>query len=125
MSTRSLLGPENIHEPCNDLASFWFVLHFVKHNKSSGIRIATIFDSVYEYSSTGDPSSGLGKRILYPSLLFRSPSTYHTAQCVEEMPSDTIIEATKRLESREEITRLFKEALRSEGWPESRGKVED
>ena len=44
---------------------------------------------------------------------------------MEETPSDTVIEAVKRLESREEITRLFKEAPSIDRWPEGCGKMED
>ena len=56
----SLPGPGNIHELCDGLESFWFVLlfeglHFVKHHKLSGIWMAIVFDYVDECSPTEDP----------------------------------------------------------------------
>ena len=142
-----------MHELCDDLESFWFVLlfeglHFVKHNEAS-IDMATIFDQASVSPITGNHTGGLGKHTLYTSdvdlmtntlefgskpfttlarnmyLRFRSLDAYYMAQDDRETPSDFLQENFRRLGSCADITKLFEEALSSEGWPESCDKVQD
>ena len=153
MSTRLLMRPGKVHELCDDLESFWFVLlfeglHFVKHNEAS-IDMATIFDQASVSPITGNHTGGLGKHTLYTSdvdlmtntlefgskpfttlarnmyLRFRSLDAYYMAQDGRETPSDFLQENFRRLGSCADITKLFEEALSSEGWPESCDKVKD
>ena len=153
MSTRLLSTPGKVHELSDDLESLWFVLlfeglHFVKHNKPSGIKMANIFDHVDVSLTTGTHTGGLGKQLLYhnPSLmtkvlefeskpfttltrqiyrLFKSLDAYYVAQDGEETPSDPVKENVRKLESCAEIQRLLKVALDSEEWPASCDKVQD
>jgi len=154
MSTRLLSTPGKVHELCDELESLWFVLifeglHFVKHNKPSGMTMATIFDYMDVCLKTGTHVGGLGKSNLYSNKtilmtrvlqfdskpfttlirqiyrLFKSLDAHYTAQDNEEIPSDSIQENVRKLESCTEIERLLREALDSEGWPVSCDKVED
>ena len=154
MSTRLLFRPGKVHELCDDLESFWFVLlfealHFVKHNKASGINMARIFDQVDVSLTTGTHTGGLGKIHLYSNndvvinrtlefeskpftalvrqiyRLFRSLSAYYAAQDYGETPNDFYKENARKLESCAEIERLLREALDSEEWPEICDKAED
>ena len=70
MSTQLLVKPGKVHELCDDLESFWFVLlfeglHFVKHNKPGDIDMAIIFDQASVSPATGTHTGGLGKLHLY------------------------------------------------------------
>jgi hypothetical protein len=154
MSTRLLSTPGKAHELCDDLESFWFVLlfeglHFVKHNKPSGIKMATLFDQVDVSLTTGTHTGGLGKSYLYSNnsvlmtkvlefdskpftvlvrriyLLFRSLNAYYRAQDDEEDHSETVKENVRKLESCAEIERLLREALKSEEWPKHCDKAQD
>ena len=154
MSTRLLSKPGKVHELCDDLESLWFVLlfeglHFVKHNKPSGIMMDEIFDHVHVSLTTGTHTGGLGKRDLYSNngvlmtkvlefdskpfttlvrqiyRLFKSLNAYYMAQNEEETPTDSIKDAVGKLESCAEIERLLKEALNSDEWPGSCDKVQD
>jgi len=153
MSTRLLSTPGKVHELSDDLESLWFVLlfeglHFVKHNEPVGISMANIFDNLTVCLKTGTHIGGLGKRDMYHTgvlmarvlqfdskpftalirqiyRLFKSLDTHYTAHDNEEIPSDSIQENVRKLESCTEIERLLKEALDSEDWPVSCDKVED
>ena len=154
MSTRLLSTPGKVHELRDDLESLWFVLlfeglHFVKHNKPSGIKMASIFDHVDVSLTTGTHTGGLGKHHLYTSSgnlmtkvlefeskpfttltrqiyrLFKSLNAYYMAQDDEAMPSDPVEGNVRKLESCAEIQRLLKVALDSEEWPASCDKVQD
>ena len=154
MSTRLLSTPGKVHELRDDLESLWFVLlfeglHFVKHNKPSGIKMASIFDHVDVSLTTGTHTGGLGKHHLYTSSgnlmtkvlefeskpfttltrqiyrLFKSLNAYYMAQDDEAMPSDPVKGNVRKLESCAEIQRLLKVALDSEEWPASCDKVQD
>ena len=70
MSTQLLVCPGKVHELCDDLESFWFVLlfeglHFVKHNEPGDIDMAIIFDQASVSPATGTHTGGLGKLHLY------------------------------------------------------------
>jgi len=153
MSTQLLSVSGKVHELCDDLESLWFVLlfeglHFVKHNKPSGVSMATIFDHMDVCVKIGTHVGGLGKRDMYHSgalmarvlkfdskpfttlvrqiyRLFKSLRAYYVMQVEEETPSDSVKENVRKLESCAEIERLLREALDSEGWPVSCDKVED
>ena len=154
MSTRLLDRPGKVHELCDDLESFWFVLlfeglHFVKHNKASGINMSRIFDQVDVSLTTGAHTGGLGKIHLYSNngvvmnrtlefesrpftnlvrrtyRLFQSLNAYYTAQDNEETPSDSHQENFRKVGSCVEIERLLREALNSEEWPDICDKAED
>ena len=151
MLTRLLLRPGKVHELCNDLESFWFVLlfkglHFVKHSKPSGIKMATIFDHVDVSLTTGTHTGGVGKAHLYSNdalimnrmlkfeskpfttlvrqiyRLFQSLNAHYIAQDNEEEPNE---ESIRKLESCAGIKRLLRDALNSDEWPEICNKVQD
>ena len=154
MSTRLLSTPAKVHELCDDLESLWFVLlfeglHFVKHNKPGGIKMATIFDFMDVSLTTGTLTGGLGKNNLYSHngvlmtrvlefdskpfttlvrqiyRLFKSLNAYYRAHDDEETPAESIKENAGKLESYAEIERLLKEAIDSDEWPGSCDKVQD
>jgi len=154
MSTRLPMRPEKVHGLCDDLESFWFVflfeaLHFVKHTKPIGIKMTTLFDHVDVCLTTGNHTGGVGKYALYASdmdimtntlkfesepfnalvrnmyLRFKTLSAYYTALDSREKPSSSLLENFRKLGSCADITKLFEEALSSEGWPENCEKVED
>jgi len=154
MSTELLLRPEKVHELCDDLESLWFVLlyeglHFVKHNKPSGIRMTTIFDYVDVSPTTGICTGGMGKFHLYFNcghivnrvldfeskpftalvrkmyLRFKSLNASYMAQDDSETPSAFLQDNFRKLESCVDIKELFEEALSSEEWPASCDKVHD
>ena len=143
-----------MHELCDDLESFWFVLlfealHFVKHTKPIGIKTTTLFDYIDVCLTTGNHTGGVGKYVLYACdmdimtntlnfdsepftalvrdmyLRFKSLSAYYTALDSREMPRSSLLENFGKLGSCMDITRLFEGALSSEGWPESCDKVKD
>ena len=154
MSTQLLLRPGKVHELCDDLESFWFVLlfeglHFVKHNKPGGIKMATIFDHVDVSLTTGVHTGGLGKHILYTRnmdlmtdtlkfdsepftalvrkmyLRFKSLNAYYTVQDDGETPNDFLQDNFRQLGSCGDIKKLFEEALSSKEWPTSCDKAQD
>ena len=154
MSTRLLSHPNKVHELCDDLESLWFVLlfeglHFAKHNKPSGIRMALIFDEVDVSLTTGGHTGGVGKGNLYTQKgsvmcgglefeskpftvlvrqlyrLFQSLDDYYRENDKRKTPSDHNQENLKKLESCVEIERLLTEALGSNDWSNVSDKVED
>jgi hypothetical protein len=126
-------------------------LHFVRHNSPFGIHMGDIFNQVSVCGKNGMLTGGIGKRDLYFErgalmsriLAFESkPFTalvrqvYQLFQSLiahyqeldnkkdpeEEDPNTPIV---RKLNSCAEMERLFREALDTEGWPESCDKVED
>jgi len=142
MSTRLLTTPGKVHELCDDLESLWFVLlfeslHFVKHNEPADIRMDQLFDQSHVNPKTGAHTGGLGKHFMYISRglselefaskpltilvqqifsLFRSLIMYHTDEEARVTPSDSVKNDVGKLQSCEEIERLFDEALDSGEW---------
>lgn len=143
MSTQLLMNPRKVHELCDDLESFWFVLlfeglHFVKHNRPSGTMMPTLFDHVAVSSTTGTLTGGTGKFILYTRnkilmtdtlkfdsapftalirkmyLRFKALNAYYMAQDNKETPNDFLQENFRKMGSCTDIKELFEEALGSE-----------
>ena len=143
-----------MHELCDDLESLWFVilfegLHFVKHNKPSGVDAGFIFDHVRVSLTTGTHTGGTGKHKLYTTdtrlmtrilefdskpftvffrqmyVRFKRLNAYYMAQDDEETPNDSVKENFRKLKNCAEIERLLREALDSGEWPESCDKAED
>ena len=126
-------------------------LHSVKHNKPPEIQMDIIFDQVRVCPTTGVHTGGLGKTVLYFSggviidnrldfgnepfntLIrkvyqpFQALNTYYTDRDggKEEEPDSPVVNCVRKLDSCAEIERLFREALATEGWPESCDKVQD
>ena len=154
MSTRLLSKPGKVHELWDDLESLWFVLlfeglHFVKHNKPRGIKMASIFNQADVSLTTGVHTGGEGKILLYLSKgavmngalefeskpftilirriyqLFKSLHKHYVAKDDNE-PVDVFHgENVGKLKSCAEIERLLTEALDSGDWPEDCDKVTD
>jgi len=154
MSTQLLTKPGKVHELCDDLESFWFVLlfeglHFVKHNRPSGTMILTLFDYVAVSPTTGTLTGGTGKFVLYTRkkalmtdtlkfdsapftalirkmyLRFKALDAYYMAQGNGETPNEFLQENFRKMGSCADIKEILEEALGSEEWPVSCDKVED
>lgn len=149
------MKPRKVHELCDDLESFWFVLlfeslHFVKHNRPSGTMMPTLFDYVAVSPTTGTlGTGGTGKSVLYTRkkvfmtdtlkfdsapftalvrkmyLRFKALDAYYMAQGNGETPNDFLQENFRKMGSCADIKEIFEEALGSEEWPVSCDKVED
>ena len=130
MSTRLLSSPEKAHELRDDLESLWFVflyeaLHFVKHNEPFGINMNMLFNQIDECSKTefrNRPFTALARQVYQ---LFQTLHIYDMEFDNELNPKSSIVKSVRKLDSCAEIERLFREALKSQGWPENRDKVED
>lgn len=149
MSTQLLLMPGKIHELSDDLESHFFVmlhtaLHFVKHNKPSGLNMKFIFDEVAISHGTGTHCGGEGKAYMYRRglgvkfsskpitalfrkllRLFKSLKCYHEHRNSENDPPQSVVKEVEKLKDCAEIRKLFAEALESKGWPTRCDKVED
>jgi len=154
MSTQLLFKPGKVHELCDDLESFWFVLlfeglHFVKHNRPGGIKMAHIFDQVGVSLTTGIHTGGEGKNTLYTRykdvmtdtlefdstpftalvremyLRFKYLNAYYVALNDGETPKDFLQENLRKLGSCADIKGLFEDALSSEEWPTTCDKAQD
>ena len=141
MSTQLLSVPGKIHELSDDLESHFFVilctsLHFVKHDKPSGLDMKLIFDHVAISQGTGTHRGGGGKVFMYGQglkiefssepittlirrllRLFRSLRDYHEYMNWENDPPQPVVEEAEKLKDCAEIKKLFVEALESRGWP--------
>ena len=149
MSTQLLSTPGKIHDLSDDLESHFFVilynaLHFVKHNKPSGLDMKHIFDQSTISLKTGAHRGGAGKVFMYAKgfhveftskpftvlilalfRLFMTLQDYHNAKARGYDPPPALIEDVKKLDDCAEIKRLFAEALKSKEWREECDKVED
>jgi len=149
MSTKLLSTPGKIHELCDDLESHFFVilynaLHFVEHNKPSGLDMKLIFDQSTISLGAGTHRGGAGKRNMYDEgfrvvftsksltvliralfRLFGSLKDYHAAGARGYDPVPAAVEDVKRLKDCAEIKKLFAEALQSKEWRTGCDKVED
>ena len=149
MSTQLLSTPGRIHELCDDLESHFFVmlynaLHFVEHNKPSGLDMKLIFDQSSVSLGTGTHRGGAGKRNMYDEgfhvvftsqpftvlirelfKLFGSLKDYNAAKARGYNPIPAVIEDIGKLKDCAAIKTLFAEALKSGGWPTNCDKVED
>ena len=149
MSTRLLSTPRKVHELSDDLESHFFVtfyvaLHFVKHNKPSGLNMKHIFDFGFISGNTGTHRGGGGKANMYDQgflvefaseqftclvraifKLFSSFKEYHACNAKGDDPSPAEVSAVEKLKDCGEIRRHFMEALEKTGWPASCDKVQD
>ena len=149
MSTQLLSTPGRIHQLCDDLESYFFVmlynaLHFVGHNKPSGLDMELIFNQSSISLGTGTHRGGAGKRNMYDEgfhvvftsqpftvliralfKLFGSLKDYNAAKARGYNPIPAVIEDIEKLKDCAAIKELFAEALESNGWPTDCDKVED
>ena len=148
MSTQLLSVLGKIHELRDDLESHFFVmlyngLHFVKHDKPSGINVGFIFDHGEISVGTGAHRGGVGKVWMYLQgldnvnftsvplttlvrevfRLFKTLNLYVASDGGEigtEPPQNV-----KKLKNCAEIKKLFANARKSDGWPSVLDKVGD
>jgi len=154
MSTRLLSVKGKIHELSDDLESHFFVLlfeglHFVEHNKPSGIFPHEIFDHVNVDLETGNHKGGGGKNIFYSDgfdivndqlkftskpfttlirelyRLFMSLHLYHLLKGIKQKPGKSNERNIKKLEGCVGVVALLDEALKSKEWPTECDKVPD
>lgn len=149
MSTALLSTPGKIHELSDDLESHFFImfyvsLHFVKHDKPSGLEMKFIFDQAVVSQGTGTHRGGGGKAFMYGSglkvkfsnepitvlvrgllTLFKSLRDYHVCKNWGSKPPQHMIGEAKKLKDCGEIKKLFVAALKSARWQTDCDKVED